>query len=326
MLAYSRMAAPNFNNGVSGFFHLNYPSFPALTSSTSDIEHMSLAHETEHANEGTGMPPQPTVVEKLVSALLSAFPYHEHRERALLGHLHHTAATLTDVEALIPALNNDALVMSKLAENIGYFHNLSSTPTNPSPELEQILGHILTQVDEDHQTYEMTKMQLKHYNDQLCQVDPQQRLRVHNEDKARQQNLKTLKWEANQRKKSMPAHMKEKFMPGQLPGGCLTPSDVITKCYGMSYAEYMRISQSARCKLEMKATLPDLSSPDLPKGEDFSRTRLHNGPGLTDRKRPKVRLPQIDDRRTEVLVLTASMDKSVESEYMWARTKVECPV
>jgi hypothetical protein len=30
---------------------------------------------------------------------------------------------------------------------------------------------------------------------------------------------------------------------------------------------------------------------------DFSRSRLHNGPGLTDRKRPRVRLPQKDTRK-----------------------------
>jgi hypothetical protein len=326
-VANASMAAPNSNSGVSGLFDLNYPPSPAPSSptfETSDTEQMSLVNEDRHVTEDAGMPPQlPSIVEQLVTTLLSTYPHHRP--------LHHTAATLTDVEALIPTLNNNILVMSKLAENVGYFCSSSSTPTNPSPELENILVHIFTQGDKDNRMYEMTKMQLQCYNERLCQLDPSRRLRMHEEAIAREQYLKTQKCEAKQRKKGMPAHMKQRFPPGQLPIGCLSPSDVVTECYGMGYAEYMRIPQSKVKMEECKAISPELPSPDLPtnlpKGEDFSRTRLHNGPGLTDRKRPKVRLPQTDSRRTPtVLVMPALEDRSAEREDIWARTKVECQV
>ena len=191
---------------------------------------------------------------------------------------------------------------------------------------------MLTQSDDTHQTYEMTKLYLQYYNDQLCQIDSQRRLRVHKEDMALEQYLKTLQWEAKQRKKGMLAHMKKEFVPGQLPGGCLTPCDVITECYGMSYAGYMSFPRRVQGGLEMKAfktTLVDLPSPslptDLPKGEDFSRSRLHDEPGLTDRKRPKVQLPRVDSWRTSTvsddLVVVAFEAKNTEREHMWVKTK-----
>jgi hypothetical protein len=267
------MAAPNVNDGTSGLFDLNYPPSPAASSSafetsdTADIEHLSLADEYQHATEHTipiGTPLQPTIVEHLVNAM-SAWPYRQPQEMTLLSYLHHNAATLTDVEALIPALNDNIAVMSKLADNIGYLYTPSSTPTNPSPELEAILGHILAQGDVMHQTYEMTKMHLQYCNNQICQIERQRRRHMRNENMERKLYLKTLEWEAEQKRKGLPAP---------------------------------KIETQLRA---FKVALPNFPSPspptNLPKGEDFSRTRLHNGPGLMDRKRPRVHLPPVNTRR-----------------------------
>ncbi|CAG5165309.1 uncharacterized protein ALTATR162_LOCUS6777 [Alternaria atra] len=56
---------------------------------------------------------------------------------------------------------------------------------------------------------------------------------------------------------------------------------------------------------------------------DFSRSRLHNGPGLTDRKHPKVRLPQNDTRRVSPThnLLVPETNTRVEHVYMWAENK-----
>jgi hypothetical protein len=298
----AQMPAPK-NNGTSGLFDLNYPPSPAPSSSASetsetsdmfDTEHLSLSDEYEDVTEDTVptvTPPQPTTVEHLVNALLSAWPHCQPQEMTLLIYLHHNAATLTDVDALIPALNDNIPVMSKLADNIGYFYTPSSTPTNPSRELEAILGHILAQSDAMYQTYEMTNMHLRYYNNQLCQVEPQRRRRVHNEDKERKQYLKTLKREAEQRRKGLPV-------------------------------------PKAQIQLRaLQVVLPSLTSPQAPtglaKGEDFSRTRLHNGPGLMDRKRPMVRLSQVDTRSTVATPagISVGKHKSAESDHVWADTK-----
>jgi hypothetical protein len=109
------MAAPNSNNGVSGLFDLNYPPSPALSSSefedpeAYDSEHLSLPNEVEDIEEYIGStvaPPRPTIVKHLVNTLLQAWPYHQSQEMTLLNYLYHKAATLADVEALIPALSN----------------------------------------------------------------------------------------------------------------------------------------------------------------------------------------------------------------------------
>jgi hypothetical protein len=258
-----------------------------------EIEHLSLADEHKIAIEDIAAMAlsQPTMVEHLVSALLSAWPHCQPQEMTLMSYLYHNAAILTDVEALIPALNENTTVMPELAHNIGYFYTPSSTPTNPSPQLEAILGHILTQGDAMHQTYEMSKRHLQYYNKRLCQVDLQRCRRGYNEDRERKQYLKTLEGEAEQRRKGPPAPKTQMQLRA------------------------------------LKVALPSLASPQpligLPKGKDFSRTRLHNGPGLMDRKRPKVRLSQVDTRRTLVTAAGTSVGKhkSAESDHKWATTK-----
>jgi hypothetical protein len=146
----SQMTAPNFNNGVSGLFDLNYPSSPAFSSSASETfdnevtdsgkDELTMHFADIDVVEGTSYP---STLEHLVDVLFMAWPYHQSGEIALLFYLHHNAATLTNVGALIPALNDNIAVMSNLADNTGYYYTRSSTPTNPSPELEAILGHIL---------------------------------------------------------------------------------------------------------------------------------------------------------------------------------------
>jgi hypothetical protein len=55
---------------------------------------------------------------------------------------------------------------------------------------------------------------------------------------------------------------------------------------------------------------------------DFSRSRLHNGPGLTDRKHPKVRLPQNDTRQVSTMphLLVSDMNTRVEHDHQWSKT------
>jgi hypothetical protein len=58
-------------------------------------------------------------------------------------------------------------------------------------------------------------------------------------------------------------------------------------------------------------------------GVDFSRSRLHNGPGLTDRKHPKVRLPQNDTRLASAMpsLLASEMNTEPEQDFLWGQSK-----
>ncbi|KAH6883090.1 hypothetical protein BKA58DRAFT_30206 [Alternaria rosae] len=55
---------------------------------------------------------------------------------------------------------------------------------------------------------------------------------------------------------------------------------------------------------------------------DFSLSRLHSGPGLTDRKYPRVRLPQNDTRQVSLMpdLSVSGTSTSVEHGNMWTRT------
>ena len=58
-------------------------------------------------------------------------------------------------------------------------------------------------------------------------------------------------------------------------------------------------------------------------GVDFSRSRLHNGPGLTDRKHPKVRLPQNGTRLASAMpsLLASEMNTEPEQYSLWGQSK-----
>lgn len=73
----------------------------------------------------------PTLMAQIVGALLTALKVTREQEsilaaeHAIIEHLHSNAATLADVEALIPALNSNSRIMGKLAN---YKHWLASLP------------------------------------------------------------------------------------------------------------------------------------------------------------------------------------------------------
>jgi hypothetical protein len=140
----------------------------------------------------------------------------------------------------------------------------------------------------------------------------------------------------------MPAQLKEPELPGMLPTGCRCVADVITECYGMSWTEYWELPRSSWvvdktgtnirkiCFAQSKSK-PE-SENELEMGRpcgsgDFSRTRLHNGPGLMDRKRPKVCLPQVDMRNvvTTVEDLIVKEEKMYDDDFLgrlsWVKTK-----
>jgi hypothetical protein len=158
------------------------------------LVHRATSRMADNVVEDTSYP---STMEHLVDALFMAWPYHQPEEIALLFYLHPNGATLTDVGALIA-------VLSKLADNIGCYYTRSSTLTNPSSELEAIFGHILARGDGQHQTYEMAKMHLQWYKNQLCQDDSQCRLRVLDENLARKQYLKILEWDTELTRKDIP--------------------------------------------------------------------------------------------------------------------------
>jgi hypothetical protein len=85
-----------------------------------------------------------------------------------------------------------------------------------------------------------------------------------------------------------------------------------------------------RAQIRLKAfkgTLRDLHSPSpsvaLPKGQDFSRTRLHNRPGLTDKRRSKIRLPHVDTHciKTKPVATVIVKDESADCDHIWAKTQ-----
>jgi hypothetical protein len=285
----------------------------------------------------------PTIVERMVTTLVQTSAHRNpgtltnSLEIHLLNHLHINPVTLADVVALVPALNYKCEVMAKLAVNISYFHIYGFI--SPSA-LDQMLIHLLTKGDCYHKTFEYTKTQITRFNNEVCHRNPQLRQFQHQQRLQQKADTKKLNRKAEYRRQTIPAQLKEPKPPGMLPTGCRCIGDIITECYGMSWNEYWQLprpswvmDKTGTKTRKLCFSQPRPESPNEPEvgrpceSGHFSRTRLHNGPGLMDRKRPKVCLPQVDLRNivTTVEDLIVGEEKMSDDDFLgrilWAKTK-----
>ncbi|KAF1831439.1 hypothetical protein BDW02DRAFT_556906 [Decorospora gaudefroyi] len=272
------------NDGVSGIFDLTTPCSTRPSSPVSETSSLEIESDTESeqvANaEAPIQIPQLTLLQTLVNAIVLAGKTRSPQETRLLNYLHLTPATPTDVQSIIPTLSHYPAVTDKLATNIAYYHACGAIP---NASLDQILQHILAAGDAQQCLYESTKARLSYY----CRRVPQHQ---------RVKDMRRLEKQAEHRRQTMPAHLKER------PGHKARPKD------------RMEVADS-------KASQPPSAESSL--GGHFSRTRLHNGPGLSDRKRPKVCLPRNDTREvlTRVEDVAVVRDDRLEQHYLWAKTK-----
>ncbi|CAO2651882.1 Nn.00g001650.m01.CDS01 [Neocucurbitaria sp. VM-36] len=263
-----------------------------------DIEH-AFEDEDAWASEISKVfepPSRSTLMKQMVNSLLTAQQATTSTqsilasEYSILTYLHTNTVTLADVEALIPAMNSNFNIMDKLALNIGWYHSRGYLPNT---EIEQMLIHILMNGDTQNIMFEQTKAQIERFQSWSYQ-------RV-TRAKAQEEAAKASR-EAQHRRRSMPAKYKKLSLQGVLPYGCACLADMYADVYGMMWSEILELNNTpratSRSKLKTELIRADaLASSNRILGlGSFSQTRLHNGPGLTDRRKPKVCLPRADAR------------------------------
>lgn len=269
---------------------------PSPVSETSDSND-STDGEVDSMEE-TAPPPLPTPVQQMINIL----PFSG--EASLLNYLHSYALTIADVEALVPKLLDNRIIMDKLAENIGYYSAHGSTT---STEIEQMLiylvgnGDLLDRGTVDYRVYELTVSQINHFTEQASLQFPRRQGTQHNEYPVRTGNMTEPKKEIYHR-------------------ACAGPS------MDKQHKKHGQPTQVGQGKKKKQETAPDSSYdynlPGFPDGQDATRTRKHNGPGLYDKKRPITRLP-VNDTRQVWAKPGIVVDEKIESEQQldWTRTK-----
>lgn len=226
-------------------------------------------------------------------------------ENALCGHLFRTAVTLSDVQIIFPTLHQNTKVMHKLATNIGLYH--SRTTISP-PTLEQILIHILTHDTPSSHLFALTTTQISrfhlqsqtHQNSLLSPkkaLDRSTRTASRTAHHTRLQAQKLL-----DRYASIPPlyHQPSAFLPmnstsiaqliAEIDGMHWTQAKAITALHDETCAEAARLgmSKKAAFKLGSALELPGRVDVVLGKGT-WAQTRVHHGPGFTEKRRGKGR-------------------------------------
>jgi hypothetical protein len=235
-------------------------------------------------------------------------------EFALLTHLHSNAVTLPDVEALVPSLRYNFKVMGKLATNIGLYHSRGCIN---SQDLEQILIHIFTHDDHQNYLFQRTTAQIERFQRERADrywsrlTAKQQQQQQQREDILRQRHAEKEHRDAKHRRQTIPSMYRKVSLHGFLPGECSSIADVITEIDGMDWTQAQKIQEAAgentrtrRNKVKKADVAPvQAEKADVVTVDSFwAKTRLHNGPGLEDRRRPKLKLPRKDGDGRVVLM------------------------
>jgi hypothetical protein len=212
-------------------------------------------------------------------------------EQALLNHLHTHPATLVDVQALIPNLSFRPQITHKLATNIGLNHARGAIPESA---VEEMLIHMLTHDAPDLMA--RTRNQIARFRREReerawCRMSNKQR-RQHARYKGKKSNFQAKKEAEDDltRRQSLPARYREKSE--HAPYGCESIADIIVQdCMGWAQVQLVReyAMEEFMREMGMEVKLKTVEV-DVVEEKFWCQTRLHNGPGLTDRKRPKVRL------------------------------------
>ncbi|KAF1849395.1 uncharacterized protein K460DRAFT_354247 [Cucurbitaria berberidis CBS 394.84] len=273
--------------------------------------------------------PQPLGAKQTVSSLLAVLASQAQQnsvfssESSIINYMYSNAITPADVEVLIPAMINNFNIMDKLALNIGWNHFRGYIS---EIEIDQILAHILAKGDYQNLMFEATKAQIELHRPRHHPRDANAKAKEHAKKAAR---------ESQNRRKNMPAIYKQPSVAGTLPYGCTTLADVYADVYGMTWSQVLQISDrtkaSSKGKIKIKmnksGSLNSSSAASAP--SFFSQTRLHNGPGLTDKRKPIVRLPQAQDlakveskkAETEKVESKKVKSKKADYDFLWAKTR-----
>ncbi|KAJ4376179.1 hypothetical protein N0V83_001460 [Neocucurbitaria cava] len=299
---------------------------PPSSPSTEEFGYESESEDEEEATAelsikmGQSLPS--TSMVQMVSHLLTALKVTREQESiiaaecAIIEYLHVNAATLADVEALIPAMNSNTRIMGKLATNIGW-HRSRGTISNA--ETEQILAHILTNGDLEGAMFERTKKCIKRN-----ESPHGQRIAMMQADEYDNQAA----WEAERRWKTMPRQLRVRQEHELLPAGCTCLADVYAYIYCMTWSGVLALNKIKRAstKKKLKVTVARNNPPktvfDGTGSGSFSQTRLHNGPGLTDKRKPKVILPRAVERPilTTPEKLNTVKSATISPNQLWAKT------
>jgi hypothetical protein len=237
-------------------------------------------------------------------------------EVALLTHLHSNAITLPDVEALVPSLRHNFKVMGKLA-TIGFFHSRGCIN---SQDLEQILIHVFTHDDHQNSLFQRTTAQIERVQREQADrymsrlTEKQQHQRQQRDDILRQRHAEKEHRDAKHRRQTIPLMYRKISSQGFLPAGYSSIADVITEVDAMDWTQAQKIqkvnaaacenARTGRKKVKKIDVVPVQAkkAPVVTVDSFWAKTRLHNGPGLEDRRRPKVKLPQKDGDGRVVLM------------------------
>ncbi|KAH7380404.1 hypothetical protein DE146DRAFT_295319 [Phaeosphaeria sp. MPI-PUGE-AT-0046c] len=215
-------------------------------------------------------------------------------EDALADHLHNTAVTLSDVEAILPrhswnprsqhpitpSLSWNRRIMGKLAANIGLN---TSRGRISAADLEAMKVHISTHGDEKNWLLSCVNEQVKRFKAQSEEytlsklTEKQEKQRAHQERLRVQQEEKAHKKEAKELARFRAAFPKEWHDPLE-SSSYDTLVDMFIDTYGLAWDKIPKPPS-------WKKWIDPLGV------GTFAMTRLNSGPGLNARKKPQVRIP-----------------------------------
>ncbi|KAF1945900.1 hypothetical protein EJ02DRAFT_431135 [Clathrospora elynae] len=163
--------------------------------------------------------------------------------------------------------------------------------------------------DQQHCLFELTKSQIANFNHKACRTDPD----------AATVNISNVSNTTN-----MFGNSRKRPSTGAAQGAYAALHPAIWEALKLPKPPAPSKKQQ-KAKTWAKVLQPDSneSFSDSGKTQDSSRPRMHNDPGLTDRRWPKVCLPQADTRevRTTLEDLAAVKDKKIDHDRLWPKTK-----
>jgi hypothetical protein len=280
----------------------------------------------------TTQSPPPTPVQAMVSCLLQLLAAKESdksliraAEDVLINHLHSTAVTLSDVEAILPpnswnprtqrpitpslALNNR--VRGKLAANIGL--NVSRGRIS-ADELKEMKIHIHRNGDEKDWLFNRVNEQVERFKAEseafmfAKLTEKQKKQRAHQERQTLQQEekanrLKTAKEERELKRflAAVPMEWHAPFPSQYSPYENMV--DAFTEMHGIAWDKIPRKTRPSKAWVD-----------PLGKGS-FAMTRLHNGPGVNDKgKKPHVRIPKMKRTLPRRRALSDDIDELLSAQ------------
>jgi hypothetical protein len=215
---------------------------------------------------------------RILAVTKSSFIHIRKVEEALLTHLHTNPVTLADVQTLIPYLSFGNRITNKLATNISLHHARGAISESV---VEDMLIHMLNHNSAlmAHTRDQISRFQHEREQRQLHYLsEKQRRLCFQDERERRKQQAKKEDENTLRCRCVVPAQCCEKS--DFAPYDCGSVVGIVAED-GLSWKKVQQVQRYARMaqvEVDMKF---------------FSQTRLHNGPGLTDKKLPKVRLPSV---------------------------------